>query len=294
MTDGAAGIVLRVLALGGLIYVGLLVALYFVQARMLFLPTSDVVADPGAIGLAFDDVEIETRDGERLHAWWVPHAQARGTLLFAHGNAGNLSYRLDSLRLFHRLRLNVLIFDYRGYGRSTGRPSEAGLYRDGEAARRWLTGNAGVDPDELVLFGRSMGAAVAARLATRHRAACLIAESAFTSVPDRAAEIYWWLPVRWLVHIRMDTRRYVAGADLPVLVVHSRDDEIVPFSHGRRLLEAAGDRGRLLEISGDHNTGFLASGERYVDGLDDFLERCLGEARGAVIQSSPYQTSRLK
>jgi hypothetical protein len=275
--DGVTGVLLRTLAVGGLVYLGLLAALYFVQARMLFLPTSELVADPGAIGLAFEDVEIDTRDGERLHAWWVPHAQARGTLLFAHGNAGNVSYRLDSLRLFHRLRLNVLIFDYRGYGRSTGRPTEAGLYRDGEAARRWLTENAGVDADDLVLFGRSMGAAVAARLATGHRAACLIAESAFTSVPDRAAEIYWWLPVRWLLHIRMDTRRSVGEADLPVLVVHSRDDEIVPFSHARRLLEAAGRRGQLLEISGDHNTGFLASAERYVDGLDDFLGRCLGD-----------------
>ncbi len=269
------GVLLRILAVGGVVYLGLLVALYFVQARMLFLPSSELVADPGAVGLAFEDVEIDTADGERLHAWWVPHPLARGTLLFSHGNAGNVSYRLDSLRLFHRLGLNVLIYDYRGYGRSTGRPSEHGLYRDGEAARRWLTEEVGTAAGDVVLFGRSMGAAVAARLATEHRATCVIAESAFTSVPDRAAEIYWWLPVRWLLRIRMNTRGYVADVELPVLVVHSRDDEIVPFSHGRRLLEAAGERGELLEIAGDHNTGFLQSVERYVDGLDRFLGRCL-------------------
>jgi hypothetical protein len=275
VTDGAAGIALRVLAVGGLVYIGLIVLLYFVQARMLFLPSSGLVADPGAIGLAFDEVEIATADGERLHAWWVPHRNARGTLLFSHGNAGNISYRLDSLRLFHQLRLNVLIYDYRGYGRSTGSPGEAGLYRDGEAVWRWLTDERGMAENRIVAFGRSMGAAIAAQLAARYSPACLITESAFTSVPDRAAEIYWWLPVRWLVRIKMDTRRFVAEADVPVLVVHSRDDEIVPFEHGQRVLESAGKRGELLEISGDHNTGFLASAERYVAGLDEFLSRCL-------------------
>jgi hypothetical protein len=275
VTDGAAGIALRVLAVGGLVYIGLIVLLYFVQARMLFLPSSGLVADPGAIGLAFDEVEIATADGERLHAWWVPHRNARGTLLFSHGNAGNISYRLDSLRLFHQLRLNVLIYDYRGYGRSTGSPGETGLYRDGEAVWRWLTDERGIAENRIVAFGRSMGAAIAAQLAARYSPACLITESAFTSVPDRAAEIYWWLPVRWLVRIKMDTRRFVAEADVPVLVVHSRDDEIVPFEHGQRVLASAGKRGELLEISGDHNTGFLASAERYVEGLDEFLSRCL-------------------
>jgi hypothetical protein len=134
-----------------------------------------------------------------------------------------------------------------------------------------------VAEERIVSFGRSMGAAIAAWLAVERSPACVIAESAFTSVPDRAAEIYWWLPVRWLVRIRMDTRAAIAETDVPVLVVHSRDDEIVPFSHGQRLLEAAGARGELLEISGDHNTGFLASRDRYVDGLDAFLDRCLPE-----------------
>lgn len=275
MADGMIGLVLRCLVAAAVIYGLLVLLVYVMQSRMLFLPSSTLPADPGAIGLSFDDVTIETSDGERLHAWWVPHPDARGTLLFSHGNAGNIGGRLESLRLFHRLRLNVLIYDYRGYGRSSGRPSEKGLYRDGEAALEWLASEKGIPADRIVLFGRSMGAAVAARLAARNDAACVIAESAFTSVPDRAAEIYWWLPVRWLVRIRMDTRQYLADAGIPVLIVHSREDEIVPFEHGRRLLEAVGERGELLVISGDHNTGFVDSAERYVQGLDRFLDRCM-------------------
>jgi pimeloyl-ACP methyl ester carboxylesterase len=121
-----------------------------------------------------------------------------------------------------------------------------------------------------------MGAAISARLAQRQPPACLILESAFTSVPDRAAELYWWLPIRWLLHLDMNTREYVADSDVPTLVIHSRDDEIVPFQHGRRVAEAAGERAELLEISGGHNTGFLESRDTYVAGLERFLERCAG------------------
>jgi len=274
MMESLAPTALRLLGLAALAYAAFALLLFFMQGRMLFLPSDSLWATPAAAGLPFEEVWLDTEDGERLHAWWVPHPEARATVLFSHGNAGNISHRLDSLELFHALGVSVLIYDYRGYGNSSGRPTEAGLYRDGEASLAWLEQARGVPAAEVVQFGRSMGAAIAARLAERRGARCLVVESAFTSVPDRGAELYWWLPVRWLARIGMDTQRYVAGSSAPVLVVHSRADEIVPFAHGQRILDAAGDRGTLLEIRGDHNTGFLASRETWLNGLDRFLERC--------------------
>lgn len=273
---------LRIVVLLAAVYCGLMLVAYLAQARLLFQPHfggRELEADPGRLGLQFESVEIDTADGERLHGWWIPHSAPRASVLFSHGNAGNISHRLDSLEIFHQLGLNVLIYDYRGYGRSSGRPSEQGLYRDAEAALDWMTRERNVAPDEVVLFGRSMGAAVSARIAQKKPAACLILESAFTSVPDRASELYGWLPVRWLLHLDMNTREYVAGIGIPTLVIHSRDDEIVPFEHGRKVSEAAGENAVLLEISGGHNTGFMDSRQTYVRGLDRFLERCVGLRR---------------
>ncbi|MDZ7790842.1 MAG: alpha/beta hydrolase [Xanthomonadales bacterium] len=254
----------------------LLVLVYVLQPRLLFLPGvpgRDLAASPGRIGLFYRDVSLETEDGETLHGWWLPHERPRATVLFFHGNAGNISHRLESLEIFHELRVNVLIIDYRGYGRSSGSPSEAGLYRDAWAAWAWLTETQGVEAGEIILFGRSLGGAVASELATRVKAAGLIVESVFTSVPDIGAELYWWLPVRWLSRLDFDTAEYIQQTDLPVLVVHSSDDEIIPFAHGRRLHGIAGERSTLLEIRGGHNTGFLDSRERYREGLEKFIGR---------------------
>ena len=265
---------LRILFLALLIYVGLALVIFLFQARLVFLPHvagRDLVATPAQLGLAFDDVELQTADGERLHGWWLPHDQARGTLLFFHGNAGNISHRLESLQIFHELGLNVLIFDYRGYGLSSGRPSEQGVYEDARTAWRWLIEDAEVDAASVLLFGRSMGGAVAARLASEVSAAGLIVESSFSSIVDIASEYYGWLPVRWLTRIQFPTAEWVAEAEVPVLVVHSLDDEIVRFEHARRILEAAGERGQLLEIEGDHNTGFLRSRAAYQAGLERFM-----------------------
>lgn len=249
---------------------------YFLQPRLLFLPGvpgRELAATPARAGLPFRDVQIDTSDGETLHGWWLPRDRSRATLLFFHGNAGNISHRLESLEIFHGLELDVLIIDYRGYGRSSGKPSEAGLYRDAQAAWRWLTDTQGVKPENIILFGRSLGGAVASGLAGRVDAAGLIVESAFTSVADIGAEVYWWLPVRLLSRLDFDTAGYLEQTDLPVLVVHSRDDEIIPFEHGRRLHEIAGERSTLLELRGGHNTGFLESRERYVEGLERFIAR---------------------
>ncbi len=264
----------RVLLILLFAYICIAGLLYLGQERLLFLPEMggrELVASPSDRGLSYDTVWLETEDGERLHAWWIPHPQARGVIHFSHGNAGNISHRLDSVQIFHDLGLSVLIYDYRGYGRSSGRPGEAGIREDARAAWRWLTKEADVAPEQIVLFGRSMGGAVAALLAAEVESAGLIMESTFTSVPDLAAELYWWLPARWLARIQLDARAALRDLDRPALIIHSRSDEIVPFVHARRLREAAGDQARLIEIEGTHNTGFLQSRDAYKNGLDDFL-----------------------
>jgi hypothetical protein len=265
-----------VMAAGG--YLLLLVGVYFGQSHLLYLPdlpTRELSVTPQDIGLAYEDVWLQTEDGVRLHAWYLPAAEARATLLFFHGNAGNISHRLDSLRIFHQLELSVLIFDYRGYGRSAGSPSEEGTRRDALAAWRYLTETRAVPAADLVYFGRSLGAAVASWLATQHPPGALILESAFTSAPDMAADLYWWLPARWLTRFEYATRDYVARARCPLLVVHSPDDEIIPFHHGEAIYAAAREPKELLRLRGSHNEGFLQSGATYTRGLDAFLARGL-------------------
>ena len=269
---------LSILMLAAAGYVAVLVVLYAFQSRLVFFPNTPsraVGPAPDSIGLAYEVVEILTEDGIRLEAWYVPARKPRGTVLFFHGNAGNISHRLDSLRVFNHLDLSTLIFDYRGYGRSEGKVSEPGIYRDAEAAWRYLTEERRIPAAEIVLFGRSLGAAVAASVAGQHRPGALIIESGFVSVPDMAAEVYPWLPARRLARIGFPTGDYLKSVSCPVLVVHSRDDEIIPFDHGLRLFEIAHEPKQFLELWGGHNNGFLVSGRQYLDGLDAFVATSL-------------------
>jgi fermentation-respiration switch protein FrsA (DUF1100 family) len=270
--------ILSILMLVAAGYAAVLVGMYAFQSRLIFFPNTPsrtVGPGPDSIGLAYEIVEILTDDGIRLEAWYVPAGDPRGTVLFFHGNAGNISHRLDSLRLFNQLHLSTLIFDYRGYGRSEGEASEAGIYLDAEAAWRHLTEERRIPAAEIVLFGRSLGAAVAASVASQHRPGALIIESGFVSVPDMAAELYPWLPARRLARIGFPTGEYLKSVSCPVLVVHSRDDEIIPFDHGLRLFEIAHEPKQFLELLGGHNDGFLVSGRRYIDGLDAFIATSL-------------------
>jgi len=272
-----SGLATTLLTIAGA-YLALVLYVYFVQAGMLYLPnlpSRELSASPQQIGLRYENIELHTEDGVRLHGWHIPAAQARGTVLFFHGNAGNISHRLDSIRIFHDLKLSVFIFDYRGYGMSEGKPSEVGTQRDAHAAWKFLTEARGVAPGRIIFFGRSLGAAVAAWLATQKRPGALIVESAFTSVPDMAAEFYWWLPARWLARYQYTTRDYVAQVRCPVLVVHSPEDEIIPFHHGEAIFAAAHEPKDMLRLRGGHNEGFFLSGQDYVRGLDAFVSRHL-------------------
>jgi len=253
------------------VYVVFMALIYIVQPKYVYYPERTLSADPSRIGLQFESVYFETADGVGLSGWFVPCKSARGAVLFCHGNAGNISHRLESIEIFHRLGLNIFIFDYRGYGQSGGKPTEQGTYEDASAAWRYLTERRHVNPSEIIVFGRSLGGAVASWLAQRHSPGTLILESTFTSLPDIAASLYPYLPVRLLLRFKYNTAEYLGRVNCPVLIVHSRDDEIMPFSHGRRLFEMASEPKKFLEISGTHNEGFITSGKDYEKGLNAFI-----------------------
>jgi len=264
----------------GLLGAGLLLWLY--QPRLLYFPMAGQVMTPADLRLAYQDVTIETSDGERLSAWLIPAPPGRPhrdlTLLFLHGNAGNISHRGDSLAIFADLGLDVLIIDYRGYGRSTGSPTEPGLYRDAEAAWRWLVEERGVPPQRILIFGRSLGGAVAARVAGGLGAsdqtppAGLIIESSFDDGAALARHHYPLLTAMIPLRFRFPAADWVGRVRCPVLILHSHDDEIVPYAHGRRLFAAAPEPKRFVDLRGGHNTGFLASQPGYQQALAGFLD----------------------
>ncbi len=258
---------------------GALVGLAFAfQDQLLFQPTHRLVATPDDAGMDYETVRLNTDDGETLHGWWIPAPDtARGTLLFFHGNAGNISGRLESVQQFHRLGLNVLIVDYRGYGQSTGSPSEAGIYRDAETCWDYLRTQQGAEPQGIVLFGRSMGGGPATWLAAKHQPGAVILESVFTNVPDVGAHHYSFLPVRALATNQFDNLSRVADIEAPKLFIHSREDRVVPFALGRQVYEAASPPKQFLEIQGGHNDGFLVSAEEYLRTIDEFLSDALNE-----------------
>ena len=256
-------------------YACVLALVFVFQSRLVYYPQvgREATVTPQAYGLAFDSVEIATEDGEKLHAWWVPAAAARGTVIIFHGNAGNISHRLDYLMMFSRLRYSTLIVDYRGYGKSTGAPSEEGTYRDALAAWRHLTEGRGARPADIVIFGESLGGAVASWLAARHAPRALVLTSTFTSATDLGAQVYGFLPVRLISRFSYDNLSNLKSIKSPVLIAHSRDDDIIPFAHGQKLFATAGEPKQFLEMRGGHNEGFIFMREEWVRALASFLER---------------------
>jgi fermentation-respiration switch protein FrsA (DUF1100 family) len=267
-----------VLGWGLAIYLGLAFYLYVFQTRYIYfpdLPSRQLDATPADIGLAYETVSLATGDGETLAGWYVPAPAARGTLLYLHGNGGNIGHRLDSIAVFHRLGLNIFIIDYRGYGASTGKPSEEGTYQDALAAWNYLAQQKNIMPERIVLFGESLGGSIAAWLAARHPPAGMIMYATFSSVPEIAQRLYPIFPARWLTRYRYDTLTALRRVHCPVLVMHSPGDEIIPYSHGRALFEAANEPKQFVELRGGHNDALLLSRERYAREVDAFLQTVL-------------------
>jgi len=244
--------------------------LYFFQGRLLYHPSRTLHTDPGSQGLPFEDVTIETADAVRLHAWFVPHSTPVGTVLFLHGNGGNIADRPLTIAVLHGLGLAVLILDYRGYGASEGSPSERGTYADAEAAWKYLIVTRGVPPHDVIIYGRSLGGAVALELAAHNRPRAVIIESTFTSLAAIAREIYPFLPGA-LVRYKYQSIDFIKRLNAPVLVAHSEDDEMIPFAHGEALYRNAPDPKQFFRLRGKHNEAFVSAGEKYYATLGAFI-----------------------
>ena len=253
-------------------YLGLGVILYIMQPTFLYSPVQEISSTPDELGLDFEDVVFRTEDGLRLNGWYVPAGNSQYTVLFCHGNGGNIMHRLDSINIFYNLGLSCFIFDYRGYGSSEGKTNEEGTYLDAMAAYKWLTDEKKISPDDIIIFGRSLGGSIAAQLAAKVEARALIIESAFTSYVDVGRKFYPYMPVRWFARFSYRTIDYIKDVRCPVMIIHGRDDEIVPFEFGLDLYEAANEPKEFVEIFGSHNDGFVVSSEVYNKAWNKWLK----------------------
>jgi len=261
-----------VILVGGFVAFGLY--LYLFQDRFVFYPTRQIEATPTDIGLDYREILIEVANGEQVHAWYVPAPAGtsgeggtgnRPVVIFCHGNGGNISHRLETIACLARLGANVLFFDYRGYGRSGGSPSEANVYADAEACYRWLVDEGHARPDRIVWFGRSLGGAVAVEMASRTECAGLIVESSFSSARAMGRRMFPFLPVRLLLRYKFDSIDKIGRVKCPVLITHSRDDELVPYRMGCELFERAAEPKSFFELAGGHeDRGYLQS-EAYLE-----------------------------
>ena len=264
MATGIATAILGLVLLNGFMYLQ--------QPSMIFYPTRELVSEPTDWGLNYTDVKLLTDDGVALHGWYIPRPGSQRALLFLHGNGGNISHRGDSIAIFHQLGFNVFIIDYRGYGQSEGRPSEAGLYRDAAAAWRYLTNERGFAGKDVVIFGRSLGGAIAVQLASEVSAGALILESTLSSARDFAAHAFPLLSHVLYLRYDFDSIARLQQVNYPVLVLHSPDDEIMPYRLGEKVYAAAREPKQFVALRGDHNSGFLLSQPEYEQALRSFLQ----------------------
>jgi hypothetical protein len=255
----------------------LLISLLFVscQSGFIYHPDPALVTTPASINLEYEEVRFSAADGTKLHGWWVPSREERGTVIHCHGNAGNISHRLAILETFNRLKLSTFIFDYRGFGQSEGSPSEKGTYADALAAWTYLVRDRKISPERIAVHGQSLGGAVAAWLAVKERPALLVIESSFTSARDVARHHGICTPAVYIITYNYATAERIGKLRCPVLVIHSRDDEVIPYVQGEKLFAAALEPKEFLEIRGSHNYGFIASRDIYFNRLDSFIKKHL-------------------
>lgn len=263
-----------ILALAAVLYLALTVWLFLAQDRLTYLPSHELWQTPREEGLTHEEVWLEAGDGVRIHGWFISAGtSAERTVLFCHGNAGNISDRIGFAAMLVEWGCNVLLFDYRGYGQSQGSPNEKGTYADAHGAWRFLTETMSIPAERIILFGRSLGAAVAAELASHTEPAALILESGFTSLPDIGAHLYPYMPVRLIARNRYPTLERIGKIKTPVLIAHSREDELIPFDHSLRIFAAANEPKEFFEMTGSHAEGVWHSGESYQAAVRSFISR---------------------
>ncbi len=243
------------------------------ERKHIYYPTGKIEFTPRDIKLSFEDIYFNASDGVRLNGWFIPVDNPKATLLFCHGNGGNISHRMHSLAIFNKLGLNVFLFDYRGYGRSSGRASEEGTYLDARAAYDYVAGREDVDRTKIVLYGESLGGAIAYDLATVSNVSAVITLGTFSSIVDMGKAIYPFLPLRLIVRTKYDAASMVGNVEVPKLIIHSVDDEIVPFEQGKKLFSSASDPKEFYEMQGGHNDAIFTYEDEFSERIGDFLNK---------------------
>ena len=246
--------------------------IYFIylEQKGLYHPVKEIPESPGKLGIKYEEVNLKTSDGETLNAWYVPAQDAKVTVLYCHGNAGNI-HRLHKVKFFHEMGVNFFIFDYRGYGKSSGKPNEKGLYEDAAAAYDYLISRNDIDKSKIVVYGKSLGGPIAAELCLRREAIALILEGSFASVTMRAQQLYPFLPMKFLITQRYDTVVKIKNIHIPKLISHGKNDEVISFKHGEALFEAAPDPKQFLPFEGGHNDDVYVTSPAYQEELQKFL-----------------------
>lgn len=242
---------------------------YSIQDQMLYLPNRTIRGTPEQVGLEYEPLRIVTKDQEQIAAWFIPGGDK--TVLYLHGNGDNISGRLSQAKFWHDLGFSMLLIDYRGYGESTGEPIEVGLYTDALAAWEHLTIERGIPAEQIVVVGESLGGGVATWLSSHRPNAGLILDATFTSVPDVAARQYPWLPVRLLSRNHFRSIDRIEDIHTPILILHSREDRLIPFEHGQRLYEKANQPKTFVELRGPHASGLGGDPETYRTAIENFV-----------------------
>ncbi len=255
------------------------------EHRATFAPSRVVDRTPADAGLDYEEVEFFAEDAVRLHGWWIPHPQARGTVLYCHGNGANIANRVDLCADLHRWGVNVFIFDYRGYGKSKGWPTEQGVYRDARAAFEVVRARyEDAEHPPVVVYGTSLGGTIAAQVAMDKPVKGLVIEASFPNTLEVGRRLYPWLPVRLVARYRFDAAAKLAQSTLPKLLASSREDDLIPYELGVRLYEAAAEPKEFVELRGPHDEGGWNLVPAYARAWERFLLRTLGPAREDAAQ----------
>lgn len=253
-------------------YAGFVIMLLLLENTLVYHPSSFLEPPPANEGI--EDVQLTSADGTRIHAWYAPHATSDEAVLYCHGNAGNLSHRGPSIvKLRKALNASVLIFDYPGYGKSEGSPSEQGCYQAADAAYAWLTEKKNYAPSKIILYGGSLGGGIAVDLASRKDHRALVLVKTFTSLPDTGRSIYWWLPVpiNAVMRNRFESLSKIEKCKRPVFMAHGTDDEVIPHALGEKLFATANEPKEFLSIPGNRHNDSLPN--EFFTRLKKFLEK---------------------
>lgn len=259
-------------------FIGATLFLMIFEKQLIYYPAKTLDVTPTALGLAAEEVSLDVEAGVTVHGWFIPAAKtpSTATILLSHGNAGNIADRLDRVMSLRDLGADFFLYDYRGYGKSTGSPDEEGTYRDGRAAYDYLIKTRKLDPARLIIMGESLGCAISIQLATERRAAGLVLEAPFASIAHMASAIYPFLPLGRLVRTRYDNLAKIPQLKMPLLVAQGTEDEVIPIAQGRMVFEAAPEPKRFLAIEGaHHNDVYVVGGEAYRRAIAEFIARAV-------------------